>query len=93
MSEIWLEHPNLPGQHIKVPRAALGTYARSGWQERADQSDPIDPDTTVDEPAPEQDEADVDDTAAGSSTEEPPNADDDPVADEPATSSTTKKGR
>ncbi|MDN5853519.1 MAG: hypothetical protein L0K86_11870 [Actinomycetia bacterium] len=50
MNHVWLHHPDLPdGQDIKVPRDALGTYAASGWQIRPDQSDPVDPDLTVDD--------------------------------------------
>lgn len=49
MTEVWLHHPNLPGQDIKVARGALGTYAMSGWQVRPDQADPVDPDLTVDD--------------------------------------------
>lgn len=60
MSEIWLTHPDLPGQDIKVRRDALGSYAVSGWQMRPDQSDPA-PDVEPEAPAVEDEQA-VDDT-------------------------------
>lgn len=93
MTEVWLFHSNLPGQDIKVPRAALGNYARSGWQEREDQADPVDPDTIADEPATEQDVADTAGASGDTSNEKSPDVDDEPVADDAATSTTTKKGR
>jgi hypothetical protein len=41
VSEVWITHPQLtPGHDIKVLKAALGSYVGSGWQVRADQSDP-----------------------------------------------------
>lgn len=41
MSEVWLTNPNLtPAHDMKVLRAAVGTWAGSGWQVREDQSDP-----------------------------------------------------
>lgn len=97
MSEVWLHNPNLPGQDIKVPRGALGTYGQSGWQEREDQSDPIDPDTIPAEPATapatEQDAADTAEPSDSTSTETTPDVDGEPAADKPAASTTTKKGR
>jgi hypothetical protein len=93
VSEVWLHHPNLPGQDIKVLRGALGNYARGGWQEREDQSDPVDPDTILDEPAGEQDDTEPAATSDSTSVDTTPDVDGEPVADEPATSTTTKKGR
>ncbi|OJY47598.1 hypothetical protein [Pseudonocardia sp. 73-21] len=41
MSEVWITHPGLtPAHDRKVLRAALGTYAASGWQVRDDQTEP-----------------------------------------------------
>lgn len=49
MSEVWITHPQLtPAHDIKVLRAALGSYVGSGWQERADQSDPAPVDVPAD---------------------------------------------
>lgn len=41
MSEVWLTNPDLTPEHdFKALRAAVGTWAGSGWQVREDQSDP-----------------------------------------------------
>jgi hypothetical protein len=58
VSEVWITNPNLTPDHdVKIARAALGMYANSGWQVRADQSDPA-PDTgEIPAPAPDAAEA------------------------------------
>lgn len=91
MSEVWLTHPNLtPAHDIKVLRGAVGTYAGSGWQIRADQDDPVeelaDPGEPVDPgPAPDTaDTASTSDPAVVAQPAVPPTAPLNPV--------TTKKG-
>jgi hypothetical protein len=46
-AHVWIEHPNLPGQDVKIPRAALAQHMAQGWREREDQSDPVDPDVAA----------------------------------------------
>ena len=31
MELVWMEHPNLPGQKIEVPRSAMSVHSHSGW--------------------------------------------------------------
>jgi len=49
VSEVWVTHPQLtPAHDFKCLRASLGTWLASGWQERADQSDPAEVDVPAD---------------------------------------------
>lgn len=46
-SEVYIEHPDLPGQKVKIPRPALGQYMQQLWRLSKDQSDPVDPDAAA----------------------------------------------
>lgn len=75
-----MTHPKLTAAHdFKCPNAAIGTWAGSGWQVRADQSDPPLELAPGDDPPP---------------VPEPPAEHAEPAADPPTDPKpvTTKKG-
>lgn len=82
--QYWITNPNLtPAHDCKVDAAALGEWARSGWQVREDQADPApelpaDAAPTETVPAPDPVPADV-------AAPDPAPADPVPAADGPDT--------